>query len=182
MPQEPFQLRYTLGRAQRLVPHVRLWGPFTTIFMLALFAFFCARTAVAVGSLEFVAAAGFGGLALGTFLVFRGLFIGIADVLIAARRDVDVVIDENTAGVMCGEERWYLFLDGFMTINKYRADVWTFQHFNGSVLHVLVSAITDEQMSHIRSAMERGRTPEGIRAVVERGRRIVEVQRDRRRE
>ena len=36
MPHVPFQLRYTLSRSQRLVPQVRLWGVFKTIFVLVI--------------------------------------------------------------------------------------------------------------------------------------------------
>lgn len=177
MPHVPFQLRYTLSRSQRLVPHVRLWGVSTTIFVLALFAFFCAQTVVAVWSLELPGIVVFGGLALGTVVLFRGLLVGLIDVLTVPRRDVDVVIEENAAGILLGKERWYLFLDGITSLKQYRADVWTIQHFNGSVLHVPAAAITDEQMSHIKSAMGRGHTAEGVRAVVERGRKIAELRR-----
>jgi hypothetical protein len=156
---------------------MRLWGVFATIFMPALFAFFCARTVVAVWSLDLPYIVVFSIFALGILMLFRGLFVGIIDVLIVARREVDVVIEENAAGILLGKERWSLFLDGITSLKQYRADVWTIQHFNGSVLHVPVSAITDEQLSHIRSAMERGRTPEGVRAVIERGRRIAELRR-----
>jgi hypothetical protein len=177
MPHVPFQLRYTLSRLQRLVPHVRLWGVFTTVFVLAMLVFFCMQTVIAVSSREWTGILVFGSLAIGTLALFRGLFVGLIDALTVPRRDVDVVIEENTAAILLGNDRWCLFLDGITSINRYRADVWTFQHFNGSVLHVPVSAITDEQMSHIRSAMERGRTPDGVRAVIERGRRIEEQRR-----
>ena len=169
MPHVPFQLRYTISRSQRLVPHVRLWGVFTTIFVLVMFAFFSVRTMFAIWWLEWAAIVVFGGLALGVFVLYRGLFVGLIDVLTVPRRHVDAVIEENAAGILLGKERWYLFLDGITSIKQYRTDVWTIQHYNGSVLHIPVCAITDEQMSHIRVAMERGHTPEGVRAVIERG-------------
>ena len=53
----------------------------------------------------------------------------------------------------------------------------TIEHHNGSVLHIPAGEITDDQLAHLRSAMERGRTPEGIRAVIERGRRIEQLTR-----
>ena len=52
----------------------------------------------------------------------------------------------------------------------------TNQHFNGCVLHIAVAAISDDQLAHLRAAMERGRTLEGIQAVVERGKRLKEIQ------
>jgi len=180
MPHTPFQLRYTLSRSQRLVPHVRLWGVFTTIFALAMFAFFSIRTAFAIWWLEWAGIVVFGGLALGMVVLYRGLFVGLIDVLTVPRRDVDVVIEQNAAGIVLGKERWWLFLDGITSITQYRADVWTIEHHNGSVLHVPVCAINDEQMSHIRNAMQHGRTPDGVRAVIERGRRVAELQRAKR--
>jgi hypothetical protein len=57
------------------------------------------------------------------------------------------------------------------------AGVWTLRHWNGTVLHIPADAITDAQLAHLRAAMERGRTPEGIRAVIERGRRLAELER-----
>ena len=40
---------------------------------------------------------------------------------------------------------------------------------------IAASAIAEDQLAHIKTAMERGRTPEGIRAVIERGKRIKEI-------
>jgi hypothetical protein len=177
MPNVPFQLRYTLSRSQRLVPHVRLWGVFKTIFVLMMLAFFFVRMMFAIWWLEWLGIVVFGGLTLGILVLYPGLFVGLIDVLTVPRRHVDAVIEENAAGILLGKKRWCLFLDGITSIKQYRADVWTIQHYNGSVLHVPASAITDEQMSHIRVAMERGHTPEGVRAVIERGRRIAELQR-----
>jgi hypothetical protein len=90
---------------------------------------------------------------------------------------MDVIIEKDAAGILVGGERWYLFLDGITDIRKFRDDIWTIQHWNGSVLHIVAAAITDEQIDYFRAAMERGRTPEGIRAVIERGRRIEQIMR-----
>jgi len=158
-----------------VVPHLRVWGLFTAILITALFTFFCVRTAVAIWSLALFDALVFGALSAGTLIVCRGLFIGLIDVVVVPERAMDVEVNKDAAGVMVGNERWYLFLDGFISLKKHRAELWTLQHFNGSVPHIPVSAITDEQLTYIKSAMERGRTPEGIRIVVERGRRIAEL-------
>ena len=88
---------------------------------------------------------------------------------------MDVVVEEDAAGILLGTERWYLFLDGITEIRKYRDDTWTIQHWNGSVLHIPVSAITVDQLEHMRRAMELGRTPEGMKAVIERGKRIEAI-------
>ena len=83
---------------------------------------------------------------------------------------------QNALGYLAGGERWYLFLDGIIDITKYRKDIWTIQHWNGSVVNVLASAITDDQIEYLRAAAERGRTPEGIQAVIERGRVIQQLE------
>ena len=177
MPALPFQLRYSLTRAQRLVPLMRIWGPFYSPFALLLLTFFCVRTLYSVLIGEWPGLVVFGGLALFTLVWVRGLVVGLVDVLFTRRRAVDLEVEEQAVGVLLNGERWYLFLDGFLTLNRFHPEVWTLQHYNGSVLHVPVSAITEEQLDHFREAMARGRTPEGIRVVVERGRRIEEVRR-----
>jgi hypothetical protein len=58
--------------------------------------------------------------------------------------------------------------------------VWTLSHWNGVVLHIPIDAISEELLAHLRAEMERGRTPEGIGAVIERGRRIEEIMRSER--
>jgi len=49
------------------------------------------------------------------------------------------------------------------------------RHHNGSVLNIPTAQISEHQLDYIRAAMERGRTAEGVRAVIERGRRIKEI-------
>src|SRR5262245_28866581 len=116
-------------------------------------------------------------MAVGLFLFLRGLFVGVLDVLFVPIRQMDVDVEENAAGVLIGAERWYLFLDGITDIRKLSDDTWTIQHWNGCVLHIAAAAITDEQIDYLRASMERGRAPEGIRAVIERGRRIEQITR-----
>ncbi|MBI3409138.1 MAG: hypothetical protein HY040_12395 [Planctomycetes bacterium] len=87
---------------------------------------------------------------------------------------MDIIFNENTADMLIRGERWVLFLDGIIDIRKYTDDVWTIHHRNGTTLHVPVSAITDDQIEHLRVAMARGKTPEGFQAVIERGRQIIE--------
>jgi hypothetical protein len=175
MPPTPFHLCYTLSRSQRLVPHLHLWGWVYTPFVVLLFGFFGVRTAVSAYSWNGAGVAVFGGLALGLFFLLRGLFVGLLDVVLVPVRRMDVVVEENAAGILIGGERWYLFLDGILDIRKFRDDTWTIRHWNGTVLHIAASAITAEQVAYLRAAMERGRTPEGVRAVIERGRRIKEI-------
>src|SRR4051794_12426201 len=120
MPHPPFHLRYTLSRGQRLVPHVRIWGVASTLYVVVLFAFFGTEAVVSAWSLSAAGLAVFGGLALFVFVLFRGLFVGLLDVLLVPMRRMDVVVEEGAAGILVGAERWYLFLDGITDLRKFR--------------------------------------------------------------
>jgi hypothetical protein len=174
MAEVPFELRYQLSRWQRLLPHLRIWGVAYTPFVVGVFLFFCVQTIVSVCWLSWPGVAVFGGLALGMFLLLRGLFVGLLDVLLVPVRRMDVRVEENGLGFLIGKERWWLFLDGLTSIEQHNAGVWILQHWNGWVVLIPVDAITDTQLAHLRTAMERGRTPEGVQAVIERGRRLAE--------
>jgi hypothetical protein len=176
MAQIPFHLRYKLSRLQRLVPHLRIWGAPQALLALVLFLFFCVQTVSYACRVSVEGGAMFGGLAVVVFVLYRGLFVGLFDVLLVPVRYMDVIVEENAAGVQIGSERWYLFLDGITDLRKFRDDTWTIQHYNGCVLHIAADAIREDQIAHLRAAMERGRTPEGIRAVIERGKRIKEIE------
>ena len=144
---------------------------------MAFVAFFSIESVSSVFAGDAAARTGFGALALGILIIFRNLFIGIWDIILVANRSVDLVFEENAVGILIRGERRYLFLDGTLSLRKYRDDVWTLEHFNGSVLHIPVATLTEDQLSHVRAAMERGRTPEGIKAVIERGKRIEAIMR-----
>jgi hypothetical protein len=175
MAEVPFHLRYPLTRGQRMGPHLRIWGRAILPFVLAVFALFLALAGFHLSQYRFWDGSVFLLFALLVFLLFRGLFLGIVDVLVTRTREMDVVVDEDAAGVLVRGQRCYLFLDGFCEIRKYRSDIWTLHHRNGVVLNLPTTAISESHLDHIRAAIERGRTPEGIRAVIERGRRIREI-------
>jgi hypothetical protein len=181
MTQIPFHLRYTLSRSQRLVTTLRIhWGLPWTLFILCLFSFFCIRTIVSAWSLSGIGLAVFGGLALFVFLSHRGLFVGLIDVLLVPVRRMDVIVEENAAGILFGTERWYLFLDGITGLRRFSDNTWTIQHYNGTTFLVDASAISEDQIDYLKAAMERGRTPEGFKVVVERGKRIEQILRSAR--
>jgi hypothetical protein len=159
-----------------------MWGPVYSSFVVLLLGFFLLRAAVGAWQLDAVAVLVFGGLAAGLFLFCRGLFVGLIDVVLVPVRHMDVTLEENAVGIRLGSERWYLFLDGVTDIRKYRDDVWTVQHWNGKVFHIAASAISEDQIAYVMAAMERGRTPEGIQAVIERGKRIAEIMDEERKE
>ena len=174
---ELVHLRYTLSRMQRFTPLVRRWGRLYTSFVVLLFTFFTLRAAVGLYQLEWLAVVGFGGLASFVWLLCAELFGGLVNIARLRAATMDVTIEESPAGdgafgILGGPERWYLFLDGITRIERFRPDVWTITHWNGTILNIAANAVTEEQLDYIRAAMERGRTPEGVAAVVERGRKI----------
>jgi len=81
-------------------------------------------------------------------------------------------------GVLFGRERWYFFLDSIISIKQYRRDLWTIRQYTGLILHIPIELITDEQLQHFRAEMERGRTTEGVQAIIARGRMIEQLRRE----
>jgi hypothetical protein len=179
MVELPFEIDYTLDRRQRFALLRQDCGVVFPPFVVVGLIFFCVQTVVSACSLNWPGIAVFGGLALGTFLLHRGLFVGLLDVLLVPVRSKNVRVEENGLGLLIGSDRWWLFLDGLTSIEQNVAGVWTLRHWNGWVVHIPAGAITDAQFAYLRSEMERGRTPEGVRAVIERGRRLAELERKR---
>jgi hypothetical protein len=175
MCQVPFQLQYKLNRRQRLVPLWRIWGVAVTPFVVVMLIFFAVATVVSILFLRPWDVVLFGSLGVVTFFLYRELFVGLMDVVRFPLRKMDIVVELNAADILLGGERWRLFLDGITEMRKYRRDTWTIQFWNGTLLHIDGSAITEDQVGHLRAAMEHGRTAEGIQAVIERGRKMRRV-------
>jgi hypothetical protein len=88
---------------------------------------------------------------------------------------MDVVVEENGLGYATKSDRLWIFLDGIIRIQKYSKDTWTIFHFNGTVISIPVHAIDEKYIEHMRKKGERGRTPEGVQAVIDRGRQILSI-------
>jgi hypothetical protein len=119
----------------------------------------------------------FGFFALLLLICFQQIFRVLLEVILVPKREMDVTFENNddlgpAAGILMGKDRWYLFLDGITNIQKLEKNTWTLDHFNGTALHISASAITEEQLEFVRSIAKEGQTPEGIRKVIERGRKI----------
>lgn len=177
MTKIPFHLRYTLTRSQRLLVLIRYYGGVFPVFFICsivgLFGTFLIAAAIKRNLLELAGSALL--LLLPAVWLYQHLLFGLLDVLFKRHRAYDIVFEENAAGILIGNTRWYLFLDGVSFIKQYCGDVWTLEHFNGTILHIAASAITEDQLAHIRARMEYGKTPEGMREVVERGKLIQAV-------
>jgi hypothetical protein len=172
MAEVPFSLCYDLSRRQRLIPHLRIWQPLIPLILVVL-----------VGSAPALAWRWWCVLfPLGWVWLFRGFFVGLADVLLRPVVHMDLRVEENGLGFLAGGERWWLFLDGLVSIQELTPGVWTLQHWHGSVVHIPAAVITDDQLAHLRAAMERGRRPEQVQAVIERGRAIARLEAEERRQ
>ncbi len=168
-------IRYSLSRGQRLIPHLHIWGFYFTPFIVTLVAFFVARLIAMTIVFNFKGIVVFGILAISILFLFRGLFIGLIDIVLTRRCEMDITIEDKAMGVMLGTERFYLFLDGVTSISRFHRDIWTVQHWNGSVVHILASALPGGQLQHLQDMMQFGRTPEGVATVVERGKVITNI-------
>jgi hypothetical protein len=86
-----------------------------------------------------------------------------------------------TESSACSTVQRVSFLNGITSIEQRTKRLWTVQHFNGTRINIPVSAITEDQLDYLRAAGARGRRPEVIQAVIERGRRIERILADDRR-
>jgi hypothetical protein len=84
-------------------------------------------------------------------VVFRGLFLDLLNVARVARQPMDVRVESNSLGVREGDERWWFFLDGLLAFDELSPGVWTMHHFNGSIVHVPTTVLTDEQVAFFRA-------------------------------
>jgi hypothetical protein len=171
MAEVPFTLSYDLARRQRIVPHLRIWQPLIPFILVVVLGF----AFLVAASWWFVL------FLLASVWFYRGFFVGLGDGLLRAVVPVHLRVEENALGFVAGGQRWWLFLDGLTSIQELAPGVWTLQHWNGTVINIPAAAITEAQLAHLRAAMERGRTPEGVQAVIERGRRFAQLDAEERR-
>jgi hypothetical protein len=106
----------------------------------------------------------------------RGFWVGLAGIAFHSVKPMDIVVEENGLGFLAGGDRWWLFLDGIRFMEQLVPGVWTIYHHNGHVVHIPTSAISTEQVEYIKEVAAKGKTPEGIQAVIERGRKLQQMQ------
>src|SRR5262249_54236785 len=81
MAEMPFHLRFSLSRGQRLVPHLRIWGLFYSPFLILLFSFFVFAAVLNFSRSQLRDGTGFLLLASLVFMVARGFFAGLIDII-----------------------------------------------------------------------------------------------------
>jgi len=142
-----FQLQYELNRQQRLRPHLVLWLPYTPAIAFTLLL----PLALVYLSLWLIPLAI---MVLGVvWLAFKGFFIGLMDVITNPMRPLDIVIEENSLGCLTANERRWILLDGIVNFDQIYGDTWTIWHDSGIVVNIPASAISEEQVTLLRSAI-----------------------------
>jgi len=166
---EPCHVEYDLTRRQRLIAHLGVWSPY-------------------LGGLILVAGGGVGIIALSVadslwFLMLivlplwlvRGFIVGFLNVIFVPVQHMEIFIEENALGYATEDDRLNVFLDGIIRIQKYSKDTWTISHYNGTVISIPVNVIEEQYIDHMRKMAEWGKTPEGVQAEIDRGKRIQEL-------
>ncbi len=167
---ESCHLKYDLSRRQRLVAHVGVWAP----YLWGLIVIAAGGTALFV----YLAVSVSPWLALLILLplwLVRGFIIGLVNVIFVGVHHMDVIVEENGLGYATESDRLWIFLDGIIRIQKYSKDTWTISHHNGTVISIPTAAIEERYVQHMHKKMEWGKTPEGVQAVVNRGKQIFQI-------
>jgi hypothetical protein len=137
---EPFQLRYSLTRRQRLRVELVPWVP-----------------AVA-GTIGFGTGAAFLVVAVSPWcfpflllpvVMYRGLFAFAFDLVVRGGPPTELLVDDAEMELRCGREVQRLPLDGVFQVFR-SGDVWTVLHLDGTVLTIPADAITGEQVEYLR--------------------------------
>lgn len=142
---DPFHLRFTLSRRQRLVVELPPWLPAVA-----------ATTGFSLGALYagLFASHWFLLLLLLPPTVYRGLFIFAFDLVFRGGRSVEVIADDTELEVRSAGEVRRLPLDGVFQVFR-SGDTWTVLHLDGTVLTIPATAITAEQIEYLKSFVRR---------------------------
>ena len=105
--------------------------------------------------------------------VMRGFVAGMLNIALVPLQRMDIIINEHGLGFLAGGQRWWVFLDSIVAIEKFRDDLWSFGCYHGEMISIPAALIGHETLAHVRAKSEWGRTPEGVRAAVQRGRALL---------
>lgn len=141
------ELQYDLTRKQRLIPHIRAWGV-TQLFVI--FGMIGIGAAMAWGAWWTALI-----VALFVLWVGRGYIVGLLNVIFVKAQHMDIRIEDNGLGYMAGKERWYIFLDGLTAVRDLEKTVWTVQHWNGTVVNIPKTMLSEEVLKFLRDWVRR---------------------------
>jgi hypothetical protein len=142
------EYRYTLDRSARLRSHLHVWGGQAVFMPLAILVGIAlivvtrapAWTWIGPGALAFLS---------------RGFFVGLVQIFLVAAQPVVLVLDKG--GIGFGEKAadFWISADGILTFEKSSAATWTLHHFNGTVITVPSSVISDDDTQYLREHAEK---------------------------
>jgi hypothetical protein len=138
----PFHLQYELNRRQRLLPHLKLWKmtwPFVILVILVL-----PYILLEFWWLIFI-------LPFAVWAV-KGFFVGLIDVILHPRRPMDIIVDEENLFCLVNGEYRTLSLRRIIRMEKIHKHIWTVCFYDGQVVHIPDTVITDRQALHISLA------------------------------
>ena len=84
----------------------------------------------------------------------RGYVLGLFDVLARSTRQMDILIEPLGIGYLAAGDRWYVHMDGVLSIRELLSGVWTVSHHNGTVFNIPTNVMPDDCVEHIRNAIE----------------------------
>ena len=138
----PFHLRYTVNRRQRLAVELPPWLP----CLAASLSF-----TVAVTYLSAIVHPAFCFLLPLPFILCRGFFVFLLELLAYSTRPVDVIFEADRFGVLVDSERYWLSLGGvFQVYRNESRTAWILLHLNGSILTIPNHVITTEQLDFLK--------------------------------
>jgi hypothetical protein len=172
----PCHIEYDLTRRQRLVGGLGVWAPYIGLVMIA------AAGIAAVAGLAAAVSPWWAFAIVLPLWIVRGFILGLVNVIAVPMQHMDIIVEENGLGYATKSDRLWIFLDGIIRIQKYSIDTWTVFHHNGTIIIIPVDAIDEQYIDHMRKKGEWGRTPEGVQAVIERGKLILAIEAEQREE
>lgn len=144
-------IRYVLSRRQRLLPHLCVWGPFFTCCIVGIEAILGWKLALSAAQLEWSRMLFLGLLFSSFYVLFRGIMLGLRDVVFCRAREMNLVWEEDVIGVLMGSERLDLGLKSINKVSRYITDVWTIEFGNGAVLNIAASALSEAQIERLQA-------------------------------
>ena len=149
---EEFRLRYKLTRRQRLVPHLRIWAPHLPPHLIVGLSFMIAAVIVSISRPDIPYSFSFSVALLPPLLSLRGYIVGLLNVLLFPTVRIDMIVQEKTLGLKTtfGVRMWTTAFDGTRSFEQYADDTWTLFLYNGAVITIPSSELTEDQIEHFQ--------------------------------
>lgn len=90
-------------------------------------------------------------------IIYRRLVLDLIDIAIMHIRIEDVFIQESALGFISAGSRWWVFHDGLMDMKQFVNGFWTIRHYNGTVLHIPASMVSEAHIDYLKDRVKRSR-------------------------